>query len=185
VHPSFWSRDWLAVLAVGALAWALLLTVRQQLTSWLLRRRLRLRMRRARRGELLAQRLLEALGYSVVGSQVCSGYAVSIDDRYVPIAVRADYLVERDGLRYVAEVKTGPVAPRIQTPATRRQLLEYRVAFDVAGVLLVDAETQRVQVVRFPRVDRSAGAPTNHRVWLIVALIFVAFTVVLLRCHPQ
>ena len=38
-----------------------------------------------------------------------------------------------DQLACVAEVKTGRLAPRIDTPATRRQLLEYRLAFDVDG----------------------------------------------------
>jgi hypothetical protein len=38
--------------------------------------------------------------------------------------------------------QVGKVAPRLQTPVTRRQLLEYRVAFDIDEVLLVDAKTK-------------------------------------------
>jgi hypothetical protein len=52
--------------------------------------------------------------------------------------------------RYIAEVKTGRAAVRLDTAATRRQLLEYRVAFDVDGVLLVDAEAGEIRLVEFP-----------------------------------
>ena len=94
--------------------------------------------------------------------------------------LRADLLVTRNGRRYVAEVKTGRTAPRLDCAATRRQLLEYRIAFGVDGVLLVDAESDCVIVVelgsldaaadearsramsiRFPRCSRSASRPAR------------------------
>jgi hypothetical protein len=37
-------------------------------------------------------------------------------------------------------------------PATRRQLLEYLLAFEVHGVLLVDLDEGRVRPVEFPAV---------------------------------
>jgi hypothetical protein len=156
-------------LAVGTVA-ALLLLLRQAALRWAARRRLLRRMRRARQGELQAPRWLEELGYAVTGSQVASGYSVSIDGQQVAISVRADYLVERAGLRYVAEVKTGRAAPRIQTHATRRQLLEYRMAFAVDGVLLVDAETRRVHVVRFPLGLRAAAA-SARLAWVVTVIL--------------
>ncbi|HET9625604.1 MAG TPA: hypothetical protein VFP84_29760, partial [Kofleriaceae bacterium] len=62
-----------------------------------------------------------------------------------------DRLLEErsDGERLVAEVKTGEVAPRLATAATRRQLLEYLVAFGVDGVLLVCPELGTIQRVAF------------------------------------
>jgi len=67
--------------------------------------------------------------------------------------LRADYLVERGGELLVAEVKTGEEAPSLETAATRRQLLEYHVAFAVDGVLLVSPEQGTIQRVAFPRVS--------------------------------
>ena len=61
--------------------------------------------------------------------------------------MRADYLVERRGRRYLAEVKTGAHAPRLDLPATRRQILEYGLAFQTSGVLLVDADAERVTLI--------------------------------------
>ena len=73
-----------------------------------------------------------------------------VDGEATRIELRADYVVTRQGRRYVAEVKTGRVAPRIETASTRRQLLEYRHAFDVDGVLLVDADARRIHLVELP-----------------------------------
>ena len=51
--------------------------------------------------------------------------------------------------RLVAEVKTGEAAPSLATAATRRQLLEYHVAFAVDGVLLVCPERGAIHRIEF------------------------------------
>jgi hypothetical protein len=137
------------VVAAGlALALALHLAVRalgRGLRRWQARRR----QARAVRGERQAERLLDRLGYAIRDRQVATSWAVTCDGEVHEVPLRADLLVERDGKRYVAEVKTGRVAPRLATATTRRQLLEYRVAYDVDGILLVDAEAGRVMHVDF------------------------------------
>ncbi len=70
----------------------------------------------------------------------------------------------------MAEVKTGAAAPQLSTAATRRQLLEYRVAFDVDGVLLVDAEAGRVQRVVFPGVASLEAPFAGSRPWYLLWL---------------
>jgi hypothetical protein len=87
------------------------------------------------------------------------------------VDVRADYVVGVSGRRYVAEVKTGVFAPRLETAATRRQLLEYRIAFDVDGVLLVDAETERVRLIEFPLPP---AAPAGPLAWLVPLVAGIA-----------
>ena len=141
-------------LLVGALVLALLLAVVQSarlaLTRWLPRRRIQLARASGVDGELRAEPLLRRLGYTIVARQASTTYDVAFDGERCAIALRADFLVEREGCRFVAEVKTGRLAPRLETPATRRQLLEYRVAFDVDGVLLVDVDAGRVHSLEFP-----------------------------------
>lgn len=117
---------------------------------WYIRLRLRRKWCRAREVERQAARLLEARGYTVLGSQIETRYTLVVDGDATEVTLRADYLVARAGRQFVAEVKSGMVAPRLDTAATRRQLLEYRVAFQVDGVLLVDGEARRVHEVTFP-----------------------------------
>jgi len=123
------------------------------------RLRLRRRAARARRGEDEAADVLRAAGYRVDGREVEHTWEVGLDGERVPIGIRADYLVSRGGRAFVAEVKTGRSAPQLLNRATRRQLLEYRLAYPVHGVLLVDMEKRRVREVVFPL------APARRPVW--------------------
>ncbi len=134
-------------IVAGALAFAWLVAiVRARLRRWARTRR----VRRAVRGETDAERLLEGAGYAIEERQPGLEWSVACDGVMVPISLRADLVVTRDGRRYVAEVKTGERAPRIETAATRRQLLEYAVAYEVDGALLVDMEARTVTRVEFP-----------------------------------
>ncbi len=163
------------LLAAAGLAalWALVQTLRLTLRGFLQRRRLTRSRERGAAGEVRAEVLLRRLGFTILGRQVGVTYGLGVDGVEVPVDLRADYVVAEGGRRYVAEVKTGAFAPRIETPATRRQLLEYRIAFDVDGVLLVDAEAERVRRVEFPlpgaRRGRGRGG-TGRLAWLVVGV---------------
>jgi hypothetical protein len=122
--------------------------------------RAKVRSVRALAGEAAAAELLEGAGFTIVAVQPRITWAPLVDGEPCEIELRADYLVAIDGERYVAEVKTGDEAPRLATAATRRQLLEYHVAFAVDGVLLVSPEAGTIQRVEFPDARPStARAP--------------------------
>ncbi|MET0595273.1 MAG: hypothetical protein ABW133_21415, partial [Polyangiaceae bacterium] len=121
--------------------------------------------------------LLEARGYEVLAAQCARSYVLSVDGVDVEIPLRADYIVAQAGRRYVAEVKTGAQAPLLRTPSTRRQLLEYRVAFDVDGVLLVDAESRRIHVVQFPLAVPERAERSSPLGWIVVGLGVVAILI--------
>jgi hypothetical protein len=109
----------------------------------------RRRARIALAGEAAAEQLLADAGFTVVERQVAHVWQVAIDDAVHETALRCDFVVARDGERWVAEVKTGDLAPSLATAATRRQLLEYQVAYAATGVALVDATAGTVHEVRF------------------------------------
>jgi hypothetical protein len=109
------------------------------------------RAARAQRAERDAAGLLAAHGYVVLGHQVRQRWALSVDGQELPFTLVADYLVERQGRLWVAEVKTGERSLDLRHGPTRRQLLEYREAFAADGVLLVDAEGQTLRSVCFQR----------------------------------
>lgn len=110
----------------------------------------RRRNRIALDGEVIAEKLLKKNGYSVVDRQVVGQWWVGVDGEEVEAQVRADFLVKKRRRVYVAEVKTGRLVTDPMFPATRRQLLEYHLVFDVDGVLLVDAENRQIHRVDFP-----------------------------------
>jgi hypothetical protein len=139
-----------AVLVLTAILFTLVLTrwLREWRGSWRARRR----ALRAGAGEDHAAALLEEAGFLVVERQARVDWAPLVDGEPQHMELRADYLVEAGGELLVAEVKTGEEAPSLDTAATRRQLLEYHVAFAVDGVLLVCPERGTIQRVAFPTV---------------------------------
>jgi hypothetical protein len=112
------------------------------------------RAARAVAGEWGAPALLASAGYEVLGRQVTGSWTVRANGEPKTFGLRADYLVSRGGRRFIAEVKTGRLAPNLTHGATRRQLLEYGAAFDVDGVLLVDADRETITHVE---IDVFAG----------------------------
>ena len=109
----------------------------------------RARNQRAQSGEQAAEELLESLGYEVLERQISGEWEVEVDGIPLRDGVRADLLVQRGGLVFVAEVKTGTLAPQLSYAPTRRQLLEYWFVFGPDGLLLVDMESMVVREVRF------------------------------------
>ncbi len=104
---------------------------------------------RARRGEDRAERLLRQAGFAVLDRQVHRVSTMGVDGEAVEIAVRVDFIVGRGRQRFVAEVKTGEIAPNPTHPATRRQLREYAEFFPAHGLLLVDMEAGRIHEISF------------------------------------
>ncbi len=144
------------VVAIAVAAAVLALWLAARWRGWRGSRRARRRAARASAGEDGAALLLEDAGYVVIERQARLVWAIVVDGEAFDVELRADYLVERAGQRLVAEVKTGEVAPRLDTAATRRQLLEYRVAFGADAVLLVSPERGVIQRVEFPLVAAPA-----------------------------
>jgi hypothetical protein len=171
--------DLLVALAALAALLALVQTLRLAFRTWWRRRRLAGARERGAIGEVRAEALLRRLGYTILGRQVPHTYALGVDGVRVAVDLRADYLVGDGGRRYVVEVKTGTFAPRIETAATRRQLLEYRVAYEVDGVLLVDADAGLVRRVEFPL---PVAAPAGGRVgWLVIGIAAGALAALAVR----
>jgi hypothetical protein len=138
--------------AIVAIAAAIIaLWIASALRRWRGSLRARRRAARAGAGEDRAAGMLEAAGFRIVARQARIEWVPLVDGEPFATELRADYLVEADGELLVAEVKTGNEAPSLATAATRRQLLEYRVAFDADGVLLVCPEVGAIHRVEFPR----------------------------------
>lgn len=140
------------------------------------RRRLESTRRRALAGEREAEALLRAAGYRVEARQPTAAVAYALDGDEVRVEVRADLLVRRGRQRYVAEVKTGAKATELANRATRRQILEYAHAFEVDGILLVDADRGRVSTVRVP--ERAVRAPKAAFGWALVFGVALALALV-------
>jgi hypothetical protein len=155
-----WPPDQSAILALLLLAATALLAL-QTFRLWARSRVERRRARRARtlgrRGEKDARRLLKKGKYRIEAEQPTARLAYEVDGKAREAVLRPDFLVRQGKRRFVADAKKGADASDIGKRDTRRQLLEYALAFpNVDGVLLVDAERSRIAEVAFPGVHGKA-----------------------------
>jgi hypothetical protein len=109
---------------------------------------------RGKRGERRAERVLRRRGYRIISRQTATTYRIWVDGSSVATTVKADLIVRRWWRTWIAEVKTGEAAVRVEHEATRRQLLEYQLAFGINAILLVDGENGLIREVRFPMRPR-------------------------------
>lgn len=113
------------------------------------KKRLRKRMNRARKAEGRALKFLNASGYEILDVQKRVPFVTFVDGKPYKNSIQADYVVTKDGLRYVVEVKTGEEATQVTNTQTRRQLLEYYLIYRPDGILLLDMESQVIREVNF------------------------------------
>ena len=130
---------------------------------------LRGRRRRAKQAEDEAASVLRRAGYRIRGREVERSYRLDVAGEPLEVGLRCDYIVSRRGKLFVAEVKSGRSAPKPSNKDTRRQLLEYSLAYPVDGVLLVDMRQKRIREVVFP----DASGPTRRPFWWFVCGLLV------------
>ncbi len=111
--------------------------------------KLKKRFSHAREGEQSAQELLKSEGFDLEETQKTSKCEMWVNGKPFQYIVRPDAFAVKEGRRYLVEIKTGPQATHPQHSATRRQLLEYFHSFSVDGVLLVNADEQKIQHIYF------------------------------------
>ena len=104
--------------------------------------------RKGRKGEGIAVKLLNKEGYEVLDEQVSFPGFLFENNKKVEYFVKPDFLVEKDGEKYIAEVKTGASA-LIQNRNTRRQILEYSYLNQNKTVLLIDIESRKIKKIDF------------------------------------
>ena len=104
--------------------------------------------KRGRKSERKAIKLLIKKGYKIINQQLTTKGYLYENGNKVDYKVRPDFMVVKDKVTYVAEIKTG-LSASIETISTRRQLLEYSKLFNSSKVILVDISKKEIKVIEF------------------------------------
>ena len=104
--------------------------------------------RKGRLSEEKARKLLLRNNYKIIKTQYNSINYLYENSRKIQFSIRPDFLVEKEGITYVAEVKSG-ASSYIENISTRRQLLEYSFYNDYKTVLLVDTQNNIIKKITF------------------------------------
>ena len=106
---------------------------------------------RAKKGERSSIKLLEANGYKILDEQIKLNGYFFIDNKLNKFDLRPDLLVEKNGIKYIAEIKTGEVA-NPNNRYTRRQMHEYSYYSNKDDVLLVDPTNKSIKKLTFKKI---------------------------------
>lgn len=117
--------------------------------NWLRSKRLRKRFSRSRQAEKEAEKILKKNGYVILDAQKSKPLLITIGDKIHRYLVRIDYLARKRGKVYVVEVKSGEKIPYITNRETRRQMLEYYLAYQPSGILLLNMKNKTISEVKF------------------------------------
>lgn len=104
--------------------------------------------RRGRIGESEAIEILIRSGYKIIDDQVRIKGQFYIDSKLSEFEIRPDFIVEKNNIRYLVEVKTGNSASPSERQ-TRRQLLEYIFYSEGNEILLLDATNKKLSSISF------------------------------------
>ena len=133
---------------------ALVLFVLGALTSWRIHGwwrsyRAKHRSLSGYRSEKVAEKMLESRGFEIVSSPYQLKSNIQVDGEWTSSPVRVDFLVARDGMYAMVEVKSTARAANPHFPDTRRQLREYR-ACSLYPLYLLDTTRDSLHEIDFP-----------------------------------
>jgi len=121
-----------------------------------------------------AEKLLKKKGFRIIAKQPRRDIVTYVDGKPNLSFVQADFMVENNKKKYVAEVKAGELVSDPNEPSTRRQLLEYKYAYRPDGLLLVDMMDSSIHSVEFEQPSYS-----DERIFRLILGILVA---IILAC---
>lgn len=120
-----------------------------KINNWLRAKRLRKRFSKSRQAEKEAEKILRKNGYTIIDAQKSKPLLITIGNRIHRYLVRIDYLARKRGKVFVVEVKSGDKIPYITNRETRRQILEYYLAYQPCGILLLNMKNKNISEVKF------------------------------------
>jgi Holliday junction resolvase-like predicted endonuclease len=132
-------------LAGGLLSLVLYLKIRNYLNY----QKAKCRSFSSKRAEKKAEIWLKRKGFHIIEKQQSRPLIIKTGKTSHRYLIRTDFLVKKGGQKYVVEVKSGRKNSKITNRETRRQLLEYFLAYQACGIILFDMDSKKFTEVKF------------------------------------
>ncbi|MBJ57317.1 MAG: hypothetical protein CMP24_03635 [Rickettsiales bacterium] len=104
--------------------------------------------RHAKKSEKEAIVLLKKHNFDIIDEQFKVNHYLYENNKKKSFSFRPDLLVQKNGVEYFAEIKSGQ-ASYIENINTRRQLLEYFIYSKKKSIILVDTENSIIKKIDF------------------------------------
>jgi hypothetical protein len=137
------------------------------------KREQRKRFERGNQLETEARLYLSNLGYEIISEQEIHYHQYKVDGENRESKLILDYVVKKDGEKYIVEVKSGKSAISLSNKNTRRQLLEYDFVIENDGIFLLDMENKKLQFVKF-YTKTEKNEDTLRKIIIVIAIIGIS-----------
>ncbi|WP_430810258.1 MULTISPECIES: hypothetical protein [unclassified Carboxylicivirga] len=136
----------------------MLFIIKYKVNNYWQERKVRKRFERGNKLELQARNFLKSKGYTIVDYQGNYEHHYIENGERHTASIQPDYIVKKNGRKYIVEVKSGFQAISARNKNTRRQLLEYDYVVENDGVFLLDMENHQMKLVQFKsKMERRSG----------------------------
>lgn len=130
--------------------WVLLGLITVSLVIWrFASRRVRITGKKAGPAHAKAIQFLKDQDYEILKIKPALTMRMAVDESTHTYEMTADYLVAKGGRRYIVRVIRGSKPVRLQSKMWRGSLLRDVLAFEAAGILVLNLEKGILQDVRF------------------------------------
>ncbi|MBK3519801.1 Dna2/Cas4 domain-containing protein [Carboxylicivirga marina] len=160
----------LLALIIMALAYFI---IKNKVSKYFKERKVKKRFERGNKLEQQAKNFLKNKGYTIVDYQSTYEHRYMEDGEVQCTEIQPDYIVKKNGKKYVVEVKSGTTAISARNRNTRRQLLEYDYVVENDGVFLLDMENRSLKLIQFKSKAEKRSGKLLKAV-IIIALIGIA-----------
>lgn len=103
----------------------------------------------SKKAEKKAENWLKRNGFRIIDKQQSRPLIIKSGKTKHRYLIRTDFLVKKGGHKYVVEVKSGHKNSKITNRETRRQLLEYFLAYQAYGIILFNMDNNSFSEVKF------------------------------------
>jgi len=121
----------------------------QKCRSFLNNRRAKKRAFISKHAEKNAEKWLKKNGFRILEKQKNRPLIIQAGNARYRYLIRTDFLVKKGSSKYIVEVKSGKKNNNIANRDTRRQLLEYFLAYPSYGIILFDMENKNFSEIKF------------------------------------
>lgn len=133
----------------------------------------RKRSTRSIRAEKTAEKWLRRNGFQILEKQQSRPLIIKTGKTQHRYWIRIDFLVKKGGKKFVIEVKSGLKNSHVTNRDTRRQLLEYFLAYQSYGIILFDMEHRKFSEIKFV-------LPFFHSRWIENSIFFLSGALIVL-----
>ncbi len=125
----------------------------------------------SKHAERRAEKWLKKNGFQIVEKQQGRPLVIHEGKNTHRYLIRTDFLVKKGRRRYIVEVKSGQKNNSVANRDTRRQLLEYFLAYKGYGIILFDMENKKFSEIKFSLPDLHSRLIENVIYFLLGSLL--------------